>query len=649
MDDIVLVQRRPDGVRTGRLLDRTDQGYLVSWDDEDAPRTLSAIPMSVAQVRVGTLRHRALVNPSALDAELGDAPAPLFAEFLRDQRRPVRAQELIKEFVAQTQFDRDRIAAAWKRAKPELNKHPNIDVSGRPPSYRWTDTPVDPFAALRSLPLAVVLERIAGPDTTDDERAIAAARIREDTDVGLALRVAAAGLGLVDYPAETELADALREPLELGRAISEMPDRALARVVDDASDRGRSDVLLTVSVCTRPAKPLARIAEHLASIEQQHVAALIDAAYPESLPPDPTNTRDIGREISVIVRRLAPLLTTASALRILLDVLARARRDNRAKDLSDAVLEQVAANTITDEDLDAAIGEVDIAAVLDAASRAPLRPGSGRSRLIAAAGRADAQAVAAPTTWRGVALQDLATVLAAGELTAVVGRRAVGDAVVAPMVQAAVKEAATRTALARVLAWPPGVVGHVTPEDLAHVLRTVGDRDDLVRKAIEALGDDAALQQLRQAAATAELQARDTAARLESAQQQLAQAERRAAALDEQLRSRASGAYEATEAQRRQLRIDGLRAAVDVLQALDAIDSDAGGLSGLREETLKAARRHGLVPIGRHGEQLAYDRTQHELVTGSAEPTTVTVVRAGYKYEDNETSVVLARALVTGA
>lgn len=98
------------------------------------------------------------------------------------------------------------------------------------------------------------------------------------------------------------------------------------------------------------------------------------------------------------------------------------------------------------------------------------------------------------------------------------------------------------------------------------------------------------------------------------------------------------------DSQRRQARIDGLRAAVALLTELQSYRPGPREPRELWEDLAEAAADHGLTPFGRPGEAVSYDPLLHELIGDDRGD--LRVLRAGYTWTHGDETVVLQRARV---
>jgi len=131
----------------------------------------------------------------------------------------------------------------------------------------------------------------------------------------------------------------------------------------------------------------------------------------------------------------------------------------------------------------------------------------------------------------------------------------------------------------------------------------------------------------------------------------LAEAVRAALTERDDLESRLRQAYSAAQADRatheRRARADGARALARVAMELEELAA-AGARPWVMIERIRALiRMWDLEPIGRAGEQIAYDPARHAAVAGAPPPgTPVGVVRPGYVWRSGDRDILLDRALV---
>lgn len=644
-DGDILVQQRGDGHRIGRLLERTDEGYVVAWDDEPSPTTMRMLPLSVARVPEGSLRHRALIDLPGLAADLASSPEQVFLELLRERRTALRSQELVKSLV-ELGIDSKAVSAAWKKAKPKLGKHAHVQQGGPPPTYQWSDHAIDPHAALRALPTPFLLDQLTAAGTTDDERQIARERLQQQTDTPLAHRLGGAALRLLSWPTVEDVAAGRAQPLDSGAALADLSDKVLSAIADTAASDDRRDILWLLAAATRPARPLSRLADRLAEdpaadTEITDMFAGLSAAIVGAAATDQARH---AQTASVVIARIAPLITTTERVAASLALLTRAPiRSQQGRELAEsllAVLPDLDRRTLAEALPDGS------GSVLAAAAASPLASGSGRAALLAAAADRDPPAIRDAASWEGVTADQLAALYEKNALPALLNRQDIVDEVVSPRVQAAAAAARMRSDLAKILSWPAPLLRLLPPDQLAAATRRVAENDPLTRDLLSHLNDRSSLLALQHELTIAREDAAASRDELERTRDDLAATRRGVESLEERLRDQQVSAHAASDAQRRQLRIEGLRAAVDVLAELDRHGPDDEATRHVRDQLLAAAARHGIHPIGVVGEQVSYDRTQHELLAGEEQPT-VYVVRPGYTWRHGMTTTVLQRAIVS--
>jgi len=117
--------------------------------------------------------------------------------------------------------------------------------------------------------------------------------------------------------------------------------------------------------------------------------------------------------------------------------------------------------------------------------------------------------------------------------------------------------------------------------------------------------------------------------------------------LEHRLRVSHQGAREARGAQERQLRIDAARAVADVAMEVEELAA-AGADPEVTVERIRAlAKAFDLDPIGRAGDQVAFDPRAHTPIGGyPADGSAVVVIRPGYSWRAGDQDVLVAKAQV---
>jgi hypothetical protein len=118
--------------------------------------------------------------------------------------------------------------------------------------------------------------------------------------------------------------------------------------------------------------------------------------------------------------------------------------------------------------------------------------------------------------------------------------------------------------------------------------------------------------------------------------------------LEQQARATYEGAREARAALERQLRIDAVRLVAELAAEVEELAGHAD--TGVLVERVRAlAKAFDLDPIGRAGDQAAFDPLQHEPIGGTPlDGTSVLVIRPGYSWRAGPHAVLLGKAQVTG-
>jgi hypothetical protein len=641
----ILIHQRATGVRTGRQIDRTDDGYVIQWDDESGPVTLRTWPIAIQRVAVGSVQHRAVTELPALVDELAKEPENLFVALLRDSHRAMKGAELTAALTV-LGLDTKAVTTGWRRVKDRVGKNPHVRVSGPPAVFEWTPVARDPEAELRGLPVLLMLEQLTESTTTGAQREAARSRLTSSPPEALSERLAAAALGLISWPSPAQLSEARSNPLAIGGALAALSDRLLSRAADRAEAEGLFDALWLLASTGRPAKPLTRLGERLSESKGavatagDLVARVADELGAKAMP----SKEEMSGAIAIL-SRLAGLTqesaeSTASVLKVIISAPDHSSSKGQLIAAAMNALKRAKPDVIQ-----GALELVDARSALVSAAMAPLEPASGRAQLIAAAYRLNVDLATDPDVWRGVGANQLDQLTLAGELTAVLGRPELGGTL-ARIVRQAVASVETRAQLAIVLSWSTLLLGRLPISDLSEALRRVMQHDASVRGAIDGLSAQAELLSLREQVAAARAAAAESERLLGLAREETAVARHKSDALAEELRERVSGVYEATDAQRRQFQIDGVRSAVALLMEFDRAFDDSPPAAAIRTRLLQSASRHGITPIGVPGEEIDFDRQQHELVAGPEQPT-ATVIRSGYSWTIGKSTTVLTRALVS--
>jgi hypothetical protein len=118
--------------------------------------------------------------------------------------------------------------------------------------------------------------------------------------------------------------------------------------------------------------------------------------------------------------------------------------------------------------------------------------------------------------------------------------------------------------------------------------------------------------------------------------------------LEARLRAGYAGGRELRAAHDRQVRIDAVRALVDVLGEVEELAA-AGADAAIAVERVRAmAAGFGLTPIGRAGEDAPFVPAWHTPIgTRPPDESRVTVIRPGYSWRDGEEVVLISKAQVT--
>jgi hypothetical protein len=117
--------------------------------------------------------------------------------------------------------------------------------------------------------------------------------------------------------------------------------------------------------------------------------------------------------------------------------------------------------------------------------------------------------------------------------------------------------------------------------------------------------------------------------------------------LERQLYSADTRSPEVRQAQERQLRIDAVRGLAELAMDVEELTVNEAEATVLVEKVRARATRAGLEPIGRAGEQTAFDRSRHKPIGGGVqEGAEVYVVRPGYTWHAPGGDVLIGKAIV---
>jgi hypothetical protein len=117
--------------------------------------------------------------------------------------------------------------------------------------------------------------------------------------------------------------------------------------------------------------------------------------------------------------------------------------------------------------------------------------------------------------------------------------------------------------------------------------------------------------------------------------------------LEARLRRSYADASGRRDAQDRQSHVDTARTLARVAMELEELAASGARPWVMVERVRALARMSDLEPIGRAGEETAFDASRHAAVAGSPPPgARVAVVRPGYTWRSGERAVVIDRALV---
>ncbi|GAA3012772.1 hypothetical protein GCM10017559_39740 [Streptosporangium longisporum] len=151
----------------------------------------------------------------------------------------------------------------------------------------------------------------------------------------------------------------------------------------------------------------------------------------------------------------------------------------------------------------------------------------------------------------------------------------------------------------------------------------------------------------RKAARKADSQGEEeTAGPVETAEERARALAERCERLEQDLRTAADRAIGLRTVQERQLRLDGARVLADLAAEIEEMVTGGATPEVVVGRVRDLVAAQALRPVGKVGEETAFDPAEHEPLTGAPEPgTSVRVVRPGYRWATLE-GILLHRALV---
>lgn len=273
---------------------------------------------------------------------------------------------------------------------------------------------------------------------------------------------------------------------------------------------------------------------------------------------------------------------------------------------------------------------------------------SSRRRLLVALAARPGISLDDSAWWAGLTLPDVDDLARASSGRAVRSRRVL-DTTVRPLVERAAAEARTRTQVADLLGLAPALAELVPPSALAQAMARAATTDavmstwyPVLSHAAEREASAAETARWREAAGAAEQRAREATALAAESDQRLARLQRL-------LREAQQQTVEATDAERRQARIDVTRAAAQLVLVVED-GWEAHSRDEVVAELITRLATIDVVALGRRGDRADFDPRDHEVVGDVPEPgAPVEVIRTGFGWRSGGEDVVLIKCLTTSA
>ncbi|MFZ0160912.1 MAG: hypothetical protein WAL50_17915 [Kineosporiaceae bacterium] len=659
--------RQVDGQPVVGVFEPCDEGFRVVWDGMPAV-IVTRPPASVTVVREGSLDFQALVHPDALRDRFRADGVDVVCDLLREAGKPLDEPDIRECLSGRLHVENKAVSAELPGALKALRAHPHIVFSPEyeRPCYEWSNEPntPDPQALLRRRPWRYLVKELPALKLTDDDREVLRSRLTVDPPDSFLQQLGLAAVGLFDWPEKGDVASRTARA-GLGRELVTLPEPLLRAVRRRAKATGRFDILWMLVLFAGKSKALEGLGTELGEDESTaHAAAALEAlraelratsrGEPAHSWPDVLERFPPLRDPQLVARALAAVqvttemsvqralaqtmdpsellrLPTSEFIRVLEDTdVAAAKAFCEATGLSELAARLAeAAPTVTDAQ--------------ESLQRPPL------DRALTPPTRA-AESQAAPPPGSNTATMESPTPSTPpSSMPLSPTPRSLPD------LKALLRRVSDRSGLAQAL-----LMAVDSPElsgvDVARVVRRLAETDQAFAGGLKILenadrveGLETELRQARACLASLEGDLQVLRGHLEAAVDREASLtesvkaqQQRADRLTETLRELHVEGQEASAAERRQWRIESLRAAVDLLNALDR----AGNNGGEPAEFSAILARHGLTRLGIIGQVLPFDPIQHEL-SGDPARELVKVIHPGYSFRDGGTTTVLQRAVVT--
>jgi hypothetical protein len=597
-------------------------------------------------------------------ADLKASPEDVFLQLLASFPKGAKATQL-KE--ALTGLDRQLVDKGWERAKRKIDASDVVKRSdAKTPTYtlltapgRTTPRTEQPDEAETEPPRShesfdtpptsgttTPKEQSEGqsPGESHDLEAARPAEQENSTEptdplVGFLVRS-----GLVG-PHE-DLESLARRPLMLGQVMARVKAADLAQLLPDLDERRR---ILLATVLGSGKEGL--LAADAARVSQVAFETALSLGRREAAGGSDNKGRLLST-LTALVERATKSHTIPHG--VLVDIAetyaneARQldqqseRRDQARTGLGKA-LEAVARST--DFTAPTESMEADLARLARAARQAPFSRTGGRSFLVATLFRHDAERARSDAWWEGATFDELADA-GHGPLAAALQDPTIGQRVVRPLVQEAMRGTESRSRLGQILATPAPLARWVAGEALKEAILRTGTRDEVASAWADVLTDTRELARMegRLSAATREHDASEQ--KQHELQQRVSELEGRLKVIGEELAAARAAQGDVRGAHERQVKADLVRVLAKV--AAQVMQSSAASAdAGLVRSVSHAAAREGLDPIGTVGQRSTFDPSRHDSMGAPISPDSqVTVVRPGYTWWDGADALVLLKAQV---
>ncbi|GGM27795.1 hypothetical protein GCM10007977_031350 [Dactylosporangium sucinum] len=651
---IRLPQPGQERARIGVVLAGGRSPLRVRWEDDGSEEDVVLDNQHKLAAR-GSLRYEWLLDSAAVGAKIRSDPAGAIIRSIEDglERDSRGHQELLRTYG----IDLVVANAAWKDAVRRIAKRDDIRMD-RKKRYIW-EPPVSPVERVEQP------EHVAVPDAEPERSATLEAASEPEPEAQpepepASLAVAAAdpqptvsavsgeaGPRVQGDGGMPEAADLMRQaaqaPLRIGVVLGRYSDRELGDLFGDLPDDQRARAAALLFPVPRQLPELDRLGSEGATLVAD---ALLHAAAEELEAAAGDADAEVRTAAVWLLRRLtaAEVLTTA-AIGPLGRVIRAVTAGVEPMDL-EAAARMLAKLISLAKPAEGGMVPVDV--VADAVSALPLRPGSGRVAVVAAAARLWPDRIADAIWWRGASLKDVVD-CADGGLGGVTRLGAVGERVIRPLVNAELAGATTRRALSRLLGLPAEFARQLPGDAVAGMFRRIGRNDPIVGGWLDTLSDIERADALRREVDEVRTAAETAVARAEAAALEAAELRSRSDRLEEMLRSEHDEAVGLRSAQERQIRIDVVRALADLAAEVEELAADRTGPGVLADRVRAMVAANGLEPIGAAGADAPFDPALHKPIAGRPAPgTQVTIIRPGYRWRAHDDVVLMSKAQVLG-